>query len=115
MSRSIGLTIYPVIPIISQNLTRIREACASHGVKQLSLIGSAAADTFKPGQSDIDFLVDFSHTERGGFDDPYFKLLEELQDILQQPIDLVERATLRNPYLIASINRSEQPFYVYAA
>lgn len=67
-----------MIPIISQNLTRIREACARHGVKRLSL-------------------------------------LEELEAILQQPIDLVERATLRNPYLFASINRSEQPLYVYAA
>ena len=41
------------------------------------------------------------------YEDNYFNLLHELQDLLKKKVDLVAEKTLKNPYLIESINESK--------
>jgi predicted nucleotidyltransferase len=48
-----------MVGLVSDNLDRIRAACARRGVSFLELVGSAARDDFDPSRSDIDVLVDF--------------------------------------------------------
>ncbi|MEZ6235601.1 MAG: nucleotidyltransferase domain-containing protein [Phycisphaerales bacterium] len=97
-----------MIPLVSENLEAIRELCARHKVRRLFLFGSAATGAFDPAKSDLDFLVVFEPHERGGFDDVFFLLREDLIALFERPVDLVEGSTLRNPYLIASINRTKR-------
>lgn len=81
---------------------------------RLYLIGSATGDDFDPARSDVDFLVEFSHTERKGFNDPYFLLLADLQSLLGRSIDLIEHGGVRNPVVRMSIEQSKVPLYAAA-
>ncbi|MDX2148529.1 MAG: nucleotidyltransferase domain-containing protein [Planctomycetota bacterium] len=101
-----------MIPLVADNIDAIRLLCAKHRVKQLFLVGSALGDNFRPHESDIDFVVVFMPFERGGWDDPFFKLLAELQTLLGRPVDLLEAHTVLNPYLVASLKTKRE---LYAA
>jgi len=100
-----------MVEVVRSKLDAIADACRRHGVKRLFLFGSAIGSEFDPNRSDVDFLVVFHAQERRGFDDVYFKLLEELRTLIGRPVDLVEASALRNPYMIASINRTKQMLY----
>jgi predicted nucleotidyltransferase len=97
--------------LVLHNLEKIAELCRKHRVRRLFLIGSALGDDFDPARSDVDFVVDFEPHERKGFDDVFFLLLTDLEALLGRRVDLLEAHTLRNPYLIASINRTKQMLY----
>jgi predicted nucleotidyltransferase len=97
--------------LVLHNLEKIAELCRKHGVKRLELFGSAAGDNFDPARSDVDFLVEFQPHEPKGFDDVFFLLREDLIALLGRNVDLIEAHTLRNPYLIASINRTKRMLY----
>jgi predicted nucleotidyltransferase len=103
-----------MVPLIRDNLEQITALCRTHRVARLYLIGSATDDTFEPGRSDVDFLVEFEPHERKGFDDVYFLLLEDLQKLLGRHVDLVERHCVRNPVVKASMERSKVPLYAAA-
>lgn len=98
-------------PLIRDNLDAIAALCREHRVQRMFLVGSALGEAFDPARSDVDFIVVFEPFERQGWDDPYFKLLEALQTLLGRPVDLIEAKTLRNPYLIASLNRTKKLLY----
>jgi hypothetical protein len=97
--------------LVLHNLEAIADLCRKHRVRRLELFGSAVRDDFDPARSDVDFLVEFEPHERKGFDDVYFLLAQELETLLGRPVDLVEVQCLRNPYLIASINRTKRLLY----
>lgn len=101
----------PMVPLVQENLAKIHDLCLKHKVRRLFLIGSATGQEFDPARSDVDFLVDFQPHERKGFDDVYFLLLQDLEKLLGREVDLIEAGCLRNPYLIASINRTKQMLY----
>jgi predicted nucleotidyltransferase len=100
-------------PLVVQNLEKIAELCRKHGVKRLELFGSATREDFDPARSDVDFMVEFYPGPRKGLDDGYFVLLEELEGLLGRHVDLVEVGCVRNPYVLASIERTK--VQVYAA
>ncbi len=100
-----------MIELITSNQDAIADLCRKHRVRRLFLIGSALRPDFESGRSDVDFVVVFEPQERKGFDDVYFLLLEDLSRLLGRPVDLIEAGTLRNPYLIASINRTKRMLY----
>jgi predicted nucleotidyltransferase len=99
--------------LVLHNLEKIAELCRKHGVRRLELFGSAASGEFDPARSDVDFMVEFEPHERKGFDDVYFVLMEELEALLGRHVDLVEVGCVRNPYVLASINKTK--VQVYAA
>lgn len=75
----------------------IRHACAQYGVARLRIFGSALTDRFEPATSDVDFLVDFL-PEREDMVSDYFDLKFELERILGRDVDLVDAASIRNPF-----------------
>ena len=99
--------------LVTHNLEAIAELCRKHGVKRLELFGSAARDDFDLARSDVDFMVEFYPAPRKGLNDRYFVLLEELEALLGKHVDLVETGCVRNPYVLASIERNK--VQVYAA
>ncbi|MBZ0173283.1 MAG: nucleotidyltransferase domain-containing protein [Phycisphaerales bacterium] len=100
-----------MVPLIRDNLDKITELCAKHQVRRLFLIGSALGDGFDPERSDVDFLVEFEPHEPKGFDDVYFLLLADLKGLLGREVELIAARAQRNPYFIASLNRTKRVLY----
>ena len=48
--------------VLDDKREAIAEACARHGVVRLDAFGSALRDDFRPGESDLDLLVEFAPT-----------------------------------------------------
>ncbi len=69
------------------------------------MFGSAArASDFDPARSDADFLVEFSPGVEPGLHS-IFGAKADLEALLGRSVDLVEPGAVRNPYVLASINR----------
>jgi predicted nucleotidyltransferase len=93
--------------------SEISRICRLHRIRRLEVFGSAARGTdFNPEISDADFLVEFDPDSKDGLES-YFAFKAELEALLQREVDLVEPATLRNPFLLAGVNSSRE--LVYAA
>ncbi|GAB3338681.1 hypothetical protein GCM10027299_50990 [Larkinella ripae] len=96
--------------ILTSNLESIRKIAIRHRVRRLYAFGSACTDHFSP-ESDIDLLLSFDQNKIAieDYADNYFELAEELETLLGRPVELVEEATLQNPYFIYSVNRIKIP------
>ncbi|MFY7867142.1 nucleotidyltransferase family protein [Roseateles sp.] len=100
-------------PFIAQHAEGIAAICRRYGIARLDVFGSAArAEDFNPASSDADFLVEFADDARTGLKE-YFGAKAALEQLLGREVDLVEPAALRNPFVLASINRHRE--LVYAA
>ncbi len=100
-------------PLIAQHRNGISAICQRYRIRRLEVFGSAArAYDFEPASSDADFLVEFASDARTGLTE-FFGAKAELERLLGRGVDLVEPAALRNPYLLADINRHRE--LVYAA
>lgn len=98
-------------PELAQHLPRLEEICRHYRVRRLDLFGSAATGRYKPGESDLDFLVEFQPLEVGTYADTYFGLLEALEELFSRPVDLVVASAIRNPYFRQSVEQSRIPLY----
>jgi len=88
--------------------------CRRFDVRRLEVFGSAARGVdFQPDVSDVDFLVEFDPASCLPPLDGFFGLQAELSSLLGRPVDLVEAGAVRNPYVLASIERNRE--VVYAA
>lgn len=91
-------------PILEQNLSQIRTLLLQHGVETAYAFGSAVKGNMKEG-SDLDFIIRFpSDMNYVTYADNYFSLLYALQKLLDAPVDLVTEKTLKNSYLVQSID-----------
>ena len=88
----------------------IKRLCKTHNVEKLYLFGSATTTKFNE-ESDIDFLVKFKSFDLKLYFLNYIDLKTKLKHLLQREIDLVEEQTLKNPYLISSIEENKQLIY----
>ncbi|MDE2687599.1 MAG: nucleotidyltransferase domain-containing protein [Chloroflexota bacterium] len=98
-------------PIIAERAAELKALCVTHAVMRLELFGSAATGEYRPGQSDLDFLVEFHDLPDGGYADAYFGLIEALEDLFQSPIDLIVDSAIENPYFRQSVNSTRQLIY----
>lgn len=89
-------------------------ACRRFGVARLEVFGSAArGDDFDPARSDADFLVTFARDTTLSPLRQFIGFAEALEDLLGRKVDLVDRASVRNPFVSAAIDRDRE--LVYAA
>ena len=99
---------------IADRREALAELCRRFGVARLEVFGSAArGDDFDPARSDADFLVTFGRRDDTGWMGQYFDFSAALEALLGRKVDLVEPQAIRNPYLLAGINRARE--LVYAA
>ena len=78
-----------MVAMLQDNREAIAELCARHGVARLDVFGSALRDDFRPGESDVDLLVEFAPMDGYEKAVAYFDLLEALQELLGTEVDLV--------------------------
>lgn len=98
-------------PAIARHRTGISAICQRYRIRRLDVFGSAArADDFDTDHSDADFLVEFAPDATVGLD-AFFGAKAELEKLLGRGVDLVEPGAIRNPFVLASINRSREPVY----
>ncbi len=98
-------------PAIAQHRAGIAAICERYGISRLDVFGSAArADDFNPGSSDADFLVEFAPGSQPGLDS-FFGAKADLEQLLGRSVDLIEPAAVRNPFVLAGINRNREEVY----
>ena len=98
-------------PAVEAKRAELADLCRRFGVRRLELFGSAASSRFRPGQSDLDFLVEFDPDQPGSLADRYFELLWALEALFARPIDLLMPSAITNPYLMKSIAASRELLY----
>lgn len=100
-----------MVQIIEARRDSLIALCRKYGVFRLYVFGSALRDDFRPGESDIDLLVDFGSMDGRSKAHAYFDLLEELQGLLGRRVDLVMVGALRNGYLVREVESAKQMIY----
>jgi len=85
---------------------KIRELCIKYQVIRCYLFGSYASNK-QTEKSDIDFLIKFGNIDLFEYFDNYLNLKTELEKLYNCKVDLVEEETLKNPFLIQSINQNK--------
>jgi uncharacterized protein len=100
-----------VTGLLESRREAIAELCARYGVTRLEAFGSALRDDFRPGESDLDLLVEFAPMAPYARVDAYFGLRDELCSLLGQDIDLVMAGAVKNPYLARNIESTKQLLY----
>ena len=100
-----------MIELLEHNRDAIAAICGRHGVQTLYAFGSALRDDFRPGESDIDLLVELGPMEPYARVDAYFGMLDELRALLGMEIDLVMVGAVKNPYIARDIERTRKMLY----
>lgn len=96
---------------IAQHRADIATICQRFHVSRLDVFGSAAReDDFNPVTSDVDFLIEFAEDATPGLQD-FFGAKSALEQLLGRAVDLIEPGAVRNPYVLASINRNREAVY----
>lgn len=98
--------------LIENHLPAIAELCRRYHVQRLEIFGSVARGTdFDPERSDADFLVEFATDADVRPLHAFFDLKASLVQLLGRSVDLVEISAIRNPYILAAIERSREVAY----
>ena len=101
-----------MIPAIGDRVGELKRLCQRHRVQRLDLFGSAATGSYRPEDSDLDFVVEFQPTETpGARADAYFGLLEGFEELFGRRVDLVIGSAIKNPYFLESVEESRQSIY----
>lgn len=96
--------------LLKQNIDDIARLCRIHKVSKLFAFGSVLRDSFND-ESDIDLIVDFDQATIEDYADNYFNFKQELESILNRPVDLLEEQAIRNPYFRKAIDKEKQLIY----
>jgi predicted nucleotidyltransferase len=100
-----------MVDVLEHKRPAIAELCARYGVTRLDVFGSALRDDFRPGESDVDLLVEFGPHEGYALVDAYFGLLDDLRALLGTEVDLLMADAVRNRYIAREIERTKQVLY----
>ncbi len=101
-----------MIPDVVKRADELKGLYLRYKVSKLELFGSAATGQYHPAESDLDFAVEFlGEVLAEGYTDAYFGLLEELEQLLGRPVDLVVRSAIRNHYLLQLVEETRTSIY----
>jgi uncharacterized protein len=96
--------------LIDKNIDAIKELCDKHNVKELYIFGSVLTNKFSDS-SDIDILIQFGKVELMDYFDNYMDFKEELEKLLNRPIDIIENQAIRNPVFRKIVDREKKLIY----
>ena len=99
------------LALAQPQLDAIADACRRHPVARLDVFGSVLRSDYRPGESDIDLLVEFQPLDPASLYKAYFALLNDLRIGLASRVDLVMADAVRNPYVKQTIEASRQQIY----
>jgi predicted nucleotidyltransferase len=102
-----------MIAMFALPYAELERLCRIYRVHRLELFGSAATGGYRPGESDLDFLVEFEPLPPGAYADAYFDLLDSLETLVGRPVDLVVASAIKNPYFRQAVEQTK--ILLYAA
>lgn len=94
--------------LIDENSDEIAAACRQYGIERLFVFGSALRDDFRPGDSDLDLLVEFGPLEITKRFHAYLEARDAFRQIFQADVDLVIRGAVKNKIIAAEIDRTKK-------
>jgi len=97
--------------LIDEKLEEIAAACQQYGIERLFVFGSALREDFRPGESDIDLLVEFGPLEITKRFHIYLDAREAFMNILQADVDLVMKGAVKNKIIAGEIDRTKRLVY----
>ena len=100
-----------MIKMLESKRDAIARACMRRGATRLHAFGSALREDFRPGQSDIDLLVELGPMEPYARVEAYFGLLDDLRAILGEQVDLVVSGAVKNRYIAREIEQTRELLY----
>lgn len=86
----------------------IVQLCQEFSVARLDIFGSAVTNRFAP-DSDVDVLASF--VDQKPTFERYFSLKEQLEELLERPVDLVIEDAIHNPYFREAVEESRVNVY----
>ncbi|MEI7813776.1 MAG: nucleotidyltransferase domain-containing protein [Coriobacteriia bacterium] len=100
-----------MVAVLENKTDDIAALCRKYNVVGLYAFGSALRDDFRPGESDVDLLVEFAPMD--GYDraTAYFDMVDELEAALGTKVDLVMAGAVKNRYISAEIDRTKRMLY----
>ena len=97
--------------LLENHKEAIAGLCRKYSVQKLYAFGSAIRDDFRPGESDVDLLVEFAPIGGHAKFHAYFEMLDELQGVLGTKVDLVMSGAVRNAVIAREIEKSKRMIY----
>jgi predicted nucleotidyltransferase len=94
--------------LLENHKDAITELCRKYRVQRLFAFGSAFRDDFRPGEGDVDLLVEFAPIGGHAKFHAYFEMLDELQRVL---VDLVMSGAVRNAIIAREIEKTKLIIY----
>jgi len=96
---------------IDEKREEIAEACQRYGIKRLFIFGSALREDFRPGESDIDLLVEFGPIDISKKFHTFLEAHAAFSKILQAEVDLVMSGAVKNKVIAGEIERTKKLLY----
>ena len=81
-----------------------------YNIKELAIFGSSLRDDYTIN-SDIDLLIEFKESENISLFD-LIEIQDYFEKLTNRPVDVVEPASITNPYRRSSILNSKEVLYV---
>jgi len=100
-----------MVRMLEKKRAEIAKLCTRFGVSRLDVFGSALREDFEPGESDLDFLVEFGPMDPYERADAYFGFLDQLRSLLGVDVDLVVAGAVKNRFIAAEIEGTKQVYY----
>jgi uncharacterized protein len=96
---------------IKTNKAQFESYCNEFHVAKLYGFGSAISDSFDPLHSDIDLLVQIEEADPVKRGEYLMNFWDKMESYFKRKVDLLTPASIRNPYLIKSIEKSKVLLY----
>ena len=96
---------------IDEKREEIAEACQRYGIERLFIFGSALREDFRPGESDIDLLVEFGPIDISKKFHTFLEARAAFSKILQAEVDLVMSGAVKNKVIAGEIDRTKKLLY----
>src|SRR5688572_2919326 len=97
-----------MIPILETRSAEIAELCRLFHVRRLDVFGSAARGDDFSDESDVDLLVEYEADHNPPSFKDFLAFREALSGMLGRNVDLTMADAVRNPYVLAGIERFRQ-------
>jgi len=96
---------------IDEKREEISETCQRYGIERLFIFGSALREDFRPGESDIDLLVEFGPIDISKKFHTFLEARAAFSKILQAEVDLVMSGAVKNKVIAGEIERTKKLLY----
>lgn len=98
-----------MISIVQEHQDEIVRLCRENGVRRLSLFGSAARGEWRPGESDIDFLIDLEYGP--GVGRRFMRFASSLEHLLGVPVDITTERSVTSDVFRDELERTAVKLY----